>query len=68
MLDVKSRNARALGLYRSEGFTEEGRLRECLVEADGFESLVIMSVLESEYATGRQGTRQRSTSDSDPIR
>jgi RimJ/RimL family protein N-acetyltransferase len=28
-LDVKSANVRALTLYRSEGFVEEGRLREC---------------------------------------
>jgi hypothetical protein len=27
-LDVKSLNERALALYRSEGFVEEGRLRE----------------------------------------
>ena len=27
-LDVKSANTRALALYRSEGFVEEGRLRE----------------------------------------
>jgi diamine N-acetyltransferase len=52
-LDVKSLNARALRLYASEGFVEEGRLRECLrVGADetaGWESLVVMSVLEREY-------------------
>ena len=27
-LDVKARNLRAQALYRSEGFVEEGRLRE----------------------------------------
>ncbi len=52
-LDVKSLNARALRLYASEGFVEEGRLRECLrVGADetaGWESLVVMSVLDREY-------------------
>ena len=52
-LDVKSLNARALRLYASEGFVEEGRLRECLRvgvdETAGWESLVVMSVLEREY-------------------
>lgn len=49
-LDVKSRNARARYLYRSEGFTEEGVMRECLREEDGYESLVLMSMLRHEYA------------------
>ncbi len=52
-LDVKSLNARALRLYASEGFVEEGRLRECLRvgtdDAAGWESLVVMSILEREY-------------------
>jgi len=52
-LDVKSRNARALALYRSEGFVEEGRLREsvrALVDGqDGYDSLVVMSLLDREY-------------------
>ena len=52
-LDVKSRNTRALHLYRSEGFVEEGRLRESVrLDADdepGWDSLVVMSLLEGEY-------------------
>jgi diamine N-acetyltransferase len=48
-LDVKTTNLRARRLYRSEGFVEEGVLRECLREAAGFESLVVMSILRSEY-------------------
>ena len=52
-LDVKSLNARALALYRSEGFVEEGRLRESVrvsVEgADGYDSLIVMSLLDREY-------------------
>jgi diamine N-acetyltransferase len=52
-LDVKSLNARALRLYASEGFVEEGRLRESLrVGADaaaGWETLVVMSMLDREY-------------------
>ena len=52
-LDVKASNARAQGLYASEGFLEEGRLRESvrvrLDGADGYDSLVVMSMLDREY-------------------
>ena len=47
-LDVKSTNARARHLYLSEGFMEEGLLRECLLGKDGFESLVLMSMLATD--------------------
>jgi RimJ/RimL family protein N-acetyltransferase len=53
-LDVKQLNARALALYESEGFVEEGRLRESvrvsIDGADGYDSLVVMSLLDREYA------------------
>jgi len=49
-LDVKDHNSRARRLYRSAGFIEEGTLRECFKTEDGFESLVIMSMLDNEYA------------------
>jgi RimJ/RimL family protein N-acetyltransferase len=49
-LDVKEQNHRARSLYESEGFTLEGVLRECLKGAEGFESLVVMSMLASEYS------------------
>jgi len=48
-LDVKSLNDRALALYRSEGFVEEGRLRESVKTSDGYDSLVVMSMLADEY-------------------
>jgi len=48
-LDVKSRNLRAQALYRSEGFVEEGRLRESVRSAEGWDSLIVMSMLENEY-------------------
>lgn len=48
-LDVKSLNERALALYRSEGFFEEGRLRESVKTSDGYDSLVVMSMLAGEY-------------------
>lgn len=47
-LDVKAHNERARTLYRSEGFIEEGVLRECLRVPDGYESLVVMSLLRHE--------------------
>ncbi len=48
-LDVKSLNTRALTLYASEGFTEEGRLREAVRAGDGYDTLVVMSMLDREY-------------------
>ena len=52
-LEVKSLNIRALALYASEGFVEEGRLRESVrinhEGADGYDSLVVMSLLDREY-------------------
>jgi RimJ/RimL family protein N-acetyltransferase len=52
-LDVKQMNTRALALYASEGFVEEGRLRESvrvsIDGADGYDSLVVMSMLDREY-------------------
>ena len=49
-LDVKGRNVRAQALYDSEGFVEEGRLRESVRTAAGYDSLIVMSMLESEHA------------------
>jgi RimJ/RimL family protein N-acetyltransferase len=50
-LDVKPFNHRARALYRSEGFVEEGVLRDALREPDGrFQSLVVMSLLRPEWA------------------
>lgn len=52
-LDVKSLNMRAQKLYLGEGFVEEGRLRESVRitgdAADGYDSLVVMSMLDREY-------------------
>jgi RimJ/RimL family protein N-acetyltransferase len=50
-LDVKALNVRAQALYRSEGFVEEGRLRESVRTADGYDSLIVMSMLASEHAS-----------------
>ncbi len=48
-LDVKEHNVRARELYESEGFVAEGLLRECVKGESGFESLVVMSILISEF-------------------
>jgi len=48
-LDVKTLNTRALALYASEGFVEEGRLRESVRVGEGYDSLVVMSMLDREY-------------------
>ena len=48
-LDVKEHNVRARNLYESEGFVAEGLLRECIKGEVGFESLVVMSMLDGEY-------------------
>jgi diamine N-acetyltransferase len=48
-LDVKEFNMRARSLYEQEGFRFEGKLRECRREGDGYSSLILMSILESEY-------------------
>jgi diamine N-acetyltransferase len=52
-LDVKKRNARAKALYDGEGFVVEGELRESVKVADGFESLIVMSMLAREFADRR---------------
>jgi diamine N-acetyltransferase len=54
-LDVKGRNLRAQALYRSEGFDEEGRLLESVRTDDGYDALVVMSMLEAEHRARRSG-------------
>lgn len=49
-LDVKSGNPRAQALYLSEGFTVEGVLRDAVRTSEGYESLIVMSMLDHEYA------------------
>ncbi len=48
-LDVKEKNVRALALYRDEGFVEEGRLRESVRSGEGYESLIVLSMLRAEH-------------------
>ncbi len=49
-LDVRARNVRAHALYASEGFVEEGRLREAVRTAEGYDTLIVMSLLDREHA------------------
>lgn len=52
-LDVFDDNTRARHVYQSVGFKEEGVLREAALKSDGrFGSLVVMSILASEYRSG----------------
>ncbi|WNS42524.1 GNAT family N-acetyltransferase [Paenibacillus sp. MMS20-IR301] len=51
-LDVKDHNARAQHVYAKAGFKPEGTLRECVRTEDGFDSLMIMSILRQEYGNG----------------
>ena len=48
-LDVKVQNQRAQAIYKAAGFVVEGTLRECLKSEYGYESLMIMSILQQEY-------------------
>lgn len=48
-LDVRYKNQKAQRLYKSEGFVEEGILRECILYHGSYESLIVMSILKSEY-------------------
>ncbi len=53
-LDVKANNLRARALYEREGFVVEGLLRESVRVPGGFESLVVLSMLEPEFKARRQ--------------
>jgi RimJ/RimL family protein N-acetyltransferase len=52
-LDVKTHNTRAKALYDSEGFVVEGTLRESVRTDNGFQSLIVMSMLQAEFAERR---------------
>jgi RimJ/RimL family protein N-acetyltransferase len=60
-LDVMAHNDRARSLYRSLGFVEEGKLRECVKTQTGFASMWLMSILRFEYEALRQPSATRAT-------
>ena len=43
-------NERAIGLYEKLGFREEGRLRDSIFQDGRYWDIVVMSILESEFA------------------
>ncbi len=47
-LDVRYKNKRAQNVYKSQGFKEEGILRECILYKGNYESLIVMPILENE--------------------
>jgi diamine N-acetyltransferase len=57
-LDFKAHNSRAQALYDSEGFVVEGTLREAVRVDGGYDSLVVMSILEGEYAARTASGRE----------
>lgn len=52
-LDVRDNNPRAQHVYVREGFQVEGRLRECVKVNNEFASLILLSILRSEYQTSK---------------
>ena len=48
-LEVVENYERAYRLYESEGFSNEGMLREALKRGDRYVSLTVMSILEQDY-------------------
>ena len=48
-LDVFDYNTKAIKLYKSEGFQEEGLLRECKKIEGKYYSMKVFSILSSEY-------------------
>lgn len=49
-LDVFEDNKHALHLYKSEGFVEEGKIRDAVRINGRYKSLLLLSMLESEYS------------------
>jgi diamine N-acetyltransferase len=49
-LDFRANNTRARCLYGSEGFVVEGTLRDAVRTSGGYDSLIVMGMLEAEYA------------------
>jgi diamine N-acetyltransferase len=52
-LDVKSLNTRAKLFYDSEGFVVEGRLRDAVRVSGGWDTLIVMSMLQQEFTERR---------------
>lgn len=48
-LDVFTDNPRAIHVYNSVGFEQEGIKRECIKSGKSFRSLIIMSILRTDF-------------------
>ena len=57
-LDVLENNERARYLYESEGFREEGKLQEPILINDNYQKLIIMAILENEYASEKNKIKE----------
>ena len=53
-LDCKDYNARALHLYESEGMVREALIRETILYRNAYENLVILGILDREYAARKR--------------
>ncbi|SDP66693.1 GNAT family N-acetyltransferase [Selenomonas ruminantium] len=53
-LDCKDYNERALHLYESEGMVREGLIRETILTNGVYENLVILGILDREYAARQE--------------
>lgn len=56
-LDVDSRNDRARHVYARVGFVDEGVLRESIYRDGDWRSMVVMSMLETEYREAQRWQR-----------
>lgn len=61
-LDVKALNTRARHLYEREGFVVEGTLRDAVrvgpLTPSGFDSLVVLSMLQPEFTARREQAQE----------
>jgi len=55
-LEVLAGNARAIHCYLACGFRQEGIRREALLYPDGWQDLILMGMLQSEYASQAKAT------------
>ena len=53
-MDCKDYNDRALHLYESEGMVREGLIRETILTEGVYENLVILGILDREYAARKE--------------
>ena len=49
-LDLMTGNERAQRAYEAVGFVREGVMRESLLTSEGYKSMIVMSILEQEWA------------------